>query len=456
MKYILLIITLSSSLAFAQDSVYVELLVKSKKYGEPIQNVDITFIEADTTYTRKSNMKGKVLLRLPIAHTVELAFKHVMFYADNDFLKTTRRFTEDTLKYEFFVKQTQELPGTVVKAPGIPDTVFGSKRLHVEDFEINQEGNLILLVYPKRLKKGSELVYFDGLKVLKSFEVPDHAKELVRDYRGNPHVVCENNVFGIHAKQKEIGISNLPKEYFLKYLAPILDTNETKMYFSTFNPDYPAFDYFSFDQLDSTYTKIMAIEDELMMELYRSEIKWVDVRTKIWAHDKERATGIDAEIWVGANYFTQSLYYEELYAPLFHRNDSIFVFDYYRDKLYTYDKYGVVLDSVGIYHHYNARRTGWERNVIQDRETGEVYAVFERDGYSFVGRIDVTTGEISEQVKLEFKYADKIGIHGNFVYYIYRPFESIQKKYLYRERLPYSFGKAELHNGDDFLSRDQN
>lgn len=36
-----------------------------------------------------------------------------------------------------------------------------------------------------------------------------------------------------------------------------------------------------------------------MMELYRSEFKYVDVRTKLWAMDKEHETGIDKEIWVG-------------------------------------------------------------------------------------------------------------------------------------------------------------
>ena len=60
-----------------------------------------------------------------------------------------------------------------------------------------------------------------------------------------------------------------------------------------------------------------------MMELYTSEYKWMDVRTKLWAKNKEIETGIAAEVWVGANYFTQSLYYEEAYAPMFHRNDSI-------------------------------------------------------------------------------------------------------------------------------------
>src|SRR5690606_15581015 len=131
--------------------------------------------------------------------------------------------------------------------------------------------------------------------------VPGVAQELVHDYRGNPHVICENAVYGIYIRDNQVGVATLEKEYFLKYLLPIVDTNRSKMYFSTFDQYYPAFDYFIFDQLDSSYTKILNIQDDLMMELYRSEYKWVDVRTKLWAKNKELQTGIDAEIWVGAN-----------------------------------------------------------------------------------------------------------------------------------------------------------
>jgi hypothetical protein len=119
----------------------------------------------------------------------------------------------------------------------------------------------------------------------------------------------------------------------MKYIFPVVDTVQSKLFFSNFNPNYPAFDYLAFDQLDSTYSKIMEIKDDLMMELYRAEYKWVDVRTKLWAANKEIETGIDKEIWVGANYFTNTVYYKELYAPMFRRNDSIYVFDYYKDLL---------------------------------------------------------------------------------------------------------------------------
>lgn len=429
-----------------QDSTVLVISIVDDKQGEELKNVSVSVQQRGDLSFLRSNSEGKAIFKVSKEGDVQI------FCSNPEMESQERRIAEKDLKRDsvfvlmkmHFIRSLN-FDDVVVAAPGVPTIVYSSQRLHVEDFELTQNGDVILLTYPKRLKKGSELLLFDGTKVLHSFQVPDVAQELVHDFRGNVHVVCETNVFGIHPTGKRIEISNLPKEYFLKYLAPIIDTNHSKLYFSNFNPDYPAFDYFSFDQLDSAYCKLLSIEDELMMELYRSEYKWVDVRTKLWARTKEMETGVDAEIWVGANYFTQSPYYKELYAPLFHRNDSLFIFDYYKDFLYVMDARGESLDSIPIYHHYRAKQTGWDSHLLQDRITGEVYALYDRHGYTFIGRIDLRSGEISEQVKLKNRYISKIQVYNNEVYYVYRPFESIQKKYLYKEKLPYSFGESKVH-----------
>jgi hypothetical protein len=410
-----------------------------------VQNVQVTIVFEDNILYKKSNIKGVFDFIAPRGRNVELLLSHAQFASVSEGIKVPRAGLDSLfveLDMEFL--RSKELDEIVILPPGIPDTVYESKRLHVADFELMNNGNILLLAYPKRLKKGSELIVYDGLRELINFKVPEKAIELIHDFRGNPHVVSEESVFGVQNKNGKIQLSQLPKDYYMTYVAPIVDTNLSRMYFSNFNPDYPAFDYFTFDALDSTYKKIMQVQDDLMMELYRSEYKWVDVRTQLWAKQLEYETGIDAEIYVGANYFTQSIYYKEVYAPLFHRNDSLFLFDYYKDKLFTFDKHGALIDSVEIYHHYNPRSTGWKKELIQDESTGQIYALFDRAGYTYLGRINTNTGEITEQVKLEYRYVDKVAVQDNFVYYIYREFESIDKRMLWREQLPYSFRNSQV------------
>lgn len=445
--FIFILITfVLSSFSWGQV-VYIQFV--DTKSGENIQNVNVLakLMEAnskgkDSTFYTRSSGKGIVSFKLEnvaIGSMINLNCTHPIYEAYSKTLKT--KSLSDTLKITLFLQATKslQLKEVVVKAPGIPDTVFRSERLSVADFEVQNNGDILLLTYPKQLSKGSELVLYDGQQIITSFQVNDQAQALTRDYRGNTHVICKDNVFGVFIKEDEIQLGMLPKPYFMKYVAPILDTIQTKLFLSNFNKDYPAFEYYTFDQEDSSYRVILKIEDELMMEMYRAEYKWMDIRTKLWAKNKELETGIDAEIWVGANYFTQSIYYKEVYAPMFKRNDSIYVFNYPKDRLEVYNKYGECKDSIAIYHHYNAKQTGWQSQLIQDKITGVVYAIYEKTGSTYLGLIDLKTGTIQEKVKLGFRYVDKIRVHNNVVYYVYRPFESVQKKFLYKEKLPYTF-----------------
>jgi len=419
--------------------------VVSKTDKETVQNVHANIRLNDQLLYRTTNLDGSFQFKAPLSTNVNFKLSH-SFYASADINKKIARNAPDTLELtlEMSFLRLKELKEISVRPPGVPDTVFASKRVHVEDFELMNDGNILLLAYPKRLKKGSELIIYDGQRELINFEVPKLAKELIHDFRGNPHVVCEDMVYAIERNGQQVGIVQIPREYYMTYIAPIVDTNETRMYLTNFNPKFPAVEYSVYDQLDSTLKMIMGVEDELMMELYRSEYKWVDIRTKLWAKNLELQTGIDAEVYVGANYFTQSIYYEEVYAPLFQRNDSLLLFDYYRDKLYTFNKFGDKIDSVDLYHHYNPKSTGWERQLIQDKVTGQIYAVYNRSGYTYLGVIDTKTGEIKEQVKLEYRYVQKIDVRNNFVYYVYREFESIDKKMLWKEQLPYKFKQAKV------------
>jgi hypothetical protein len=420
-----------------------------KKSGEDIQNVKVFFqiwspsnkLKKDTSFVLIANQKGIVSFpknAVLLNSVISLKAVHPL-YQDVIQSKRIGVFKSDTLSIEIEMKadDQQEIKEVIIKAPGIPDTVFQSEKLSVADFEIQKDGRIILLTYPKQLKKGGDILLFDGQDVLATFPVDDNPQKLIRDFRGNTHVVCENNIFTLQSQKNNLFLASIEKDYFIKYIVPIVDTNRTKMYLNNFNEVFPAFDYFTFDKLDSSYRKLMHIEDEWMMELYKSEYKWMDVRTKLWAKNKEYETGIEAEVWVGANYFTQSLYYQEAYAPLFHRNDSLFIFDYAHDQLTIFSSWGRALDTIPIYYHYNPTKTGWKKNMIQDKETGAFYGVFETNGYSYLGLIDVTSGKIINKVKLAFKYVDKIRVNNNFVYYVYRPFESTQKKYLYKEQLPY-------------------
>lgn len=453
MKFVLFILAQFFVLtAFTQVVLKVETIDKQTK--DQLSHVGVVFevnaIQSRTFYT---NREGIAYLQIPNNEVVALSFEHFAYEViDAPDPKVYQGKTGDTLAILVkmrFIKSTS-IGEVVIKPAGVPDTVFQSLRVSVQDFDFLPNGQLLLLAYPKNMRKGTELLLYDGYEVKSEIPLKEKGLEIIRDYRGNPHVVSDKTVNGILMSDNRIQIAQLDKAYYMTYIAPIVDTTVTKYFFSNFSDVYPAFEYFTFDLVDSTYKKIAKIEDELMMELYRSEYKWVDVRTKLWARQKEMETGVDAEIWVGANYFTQSVYYKELYAPMFERNDSVFVFDHYKNWLFRYTKQGELMDSLPIYHHLQAKQTGWKKQIIQDQTTGQIYLVYEKAGKVNLRRFDVASGKLEESIPLYFKYPENILIRSNTVYYTYRPFESAQKKFLYQEKLPIKYPTSLVNNGDDF------
>lgn len=427
------------TLVAQSDSVVIRFELVDFRTSEVIPNAKM-HIHSDVFYDEKrSTHSGCVIWKRPKNEVGSIEVSHPLYESKSSKYSTKSAQYSDTLVIPIRMQslRIRTLGEVVIKPPGVPDTVFASDQLSVADFELLPNESIVLLTYPKQLKKGSQLIVQTNQQTIYQREVQDTAVELLRDFKGTVHVVCRNSIEALRFENNAIEEAKLSPKYFFNYVAPIVDTTSLKWYFSNFNKDYPAFSYFSFEREDSVYAKVTEIKDDLMMELYRSEYKWVDVRTKLWAKNKEMETGIDAEIWVGANFFTQSIYYKELYAPLFERNDTLFVFDYYKDQLRKYDRAGDPIDTLPLLHHYHAKKTGWKSQLIQDQSTGEIYALFDRSGYSYLGRIDLTNAEIKETVRLTHRYIDKISLRDNFVFYVYRPFESAQKKFLYKERLPY-------------------
>lgn len=405
--------------------------------GHPIPDA-FYFLSNRPSDRRKTSREGTFSIQYRVGKDDTLQFKHVGF--DPFSLVITERMlrrAKKTRQINLEVVMPDRVTDIVVVTSNVADTLFGTQEYSVSDFEFDKSGQIVLLTYEKNLSKGAVLRLLDSNQtVIDSYYIADDAVELRTDFKRNTHLVSKEKVYLVDVKDNRMRVYLEDRDYFFRYVAPLIDTIGSNIYFSNYSDVYPAFDYLEFNRADSTYKTMKTVEDTLMMELYRSEFKYVDVRTKIWAHDKQLETGIDKEVWVGAAVFTNSVYYEPLYAPLFKvGEDSIFLFDHYKSLLFKYTPRDGFVDSIRINYHRNERKSGWEQPLIQDRTKRTIYATFQRNGYSYLSEIDRNTGMILKSFRLHFKYIESITIIDGYVYYIYRPYESVQKKYIYRERL---------------------
>lgn len=381
---------------------------------------------------------GEFSFQLPVANTSDtIVISHVGFEPKKIIItasKKRRAFKKDQSIDLSIGLSYVELKQFVVQSTKI-DTIYGSKIHHVDDYIIRKDGSLILLVYDKSFNKISRIILTDANQQdLASAIIPEEGYQLYEDYTGIPYVIGEKKVFRINIIDKVIRFETVSEEDFYGFYHRVIDTIGSQYYYSTFNELYPAVSFVATDRQDTTHITLREIKDDFMMELYRAQYKYVSGRDKLWAYRKEQDTGIDKEIWIGAAFFTQDILYKPVYAPLFVMRDTVHIFDQYKKLLFKYDHYHQLVDSVSIDFANNGIEK-WEQPLIHDKTSDKVYGLYNKGGFYYIKSINCQDGKIDKVLKLKHRFVERIQITNGKVYYIYRPYESLQKKFLYAEDL---------------------
>jgi hypothetical protein len=180
---------------------------------------------------------------------------------------------------------------------------------------------------------------------------------------------------------------------------------------------------------------IQHIEDELTMQLMRSEFKYLPPHEKMLAYQVELDTGVDKEIvaaYMSGFQYTQ--YFEEINAPLFLCNDTLHLFDHHHGILYRYTTDGSPIDRFNFQYHQSKRPEKWGEKLILDEVEQKIYTTTSTQGGStFIKEIKLDSGDVIRNMKLSYSFATQVKVRNGLVYYIYRPFGSLQNRFLYSE-----------------------
>ena len=147
---------LTFTVHFANTQV-LRLTCLDKRTGDLVSNVGITmspFLGGDSiVYQVTVNGKSDYSLdNFDLGSTLNFEFRHAIYQTSNIEFHFKER--KDTIRLEVLLipMRIQLSKEVIVKSVGVPDTVFGSKRLSVGDFEVQANGDIILLAYPKQLQ----------------------------------------------------------------------------------------------------------------------------------------------------------------------------------------------------------------------------------------------------------------------------------------------------------------
>lgn len=428
--FIILIISVSVS---AQKTVKIKGRIIDDVNQKALKNVSVQILNSN--YGTTTDAKGEFMLSVPKKkHFTVLVsvlgyskrVKELDIDEEQDSL-----FTIVVLSQQFISTDTVSVFANLK-----PDTLVGAPNYGVYDFEF-YEDKYILLTAEKNLTKAELKLADETGKILTTYFVPKEggeAKEFFKDYLGYTNLICKDLIYRVSLYHDRFLLSPLSHEDVNAFIKPIIDTVNNKLIFSDYWKDYPQFNYYTYNLSDSLKKQLCTIENKELMDSYNFEYYDLKPREKLEARrlamDLKTDKRIIAALMSG---FTKSMFYEPLFAPLFIVKDTICVFDHYKDKLYHFDKNGSKIDSFAISYNHPKNWREWKHKMLKDDLENAIYAVYDKNGHKYIKHINTGNGKELGKYTLQFHSADKLKIHNGYAYYVYRPFESTQEKFFYRE-----------------------
>ena len=448
--YILLYLFASAGI---EAQILTGILIDAKS-NQPIQ--DAYIIESKSRVGTVTGEDGRFRIRLKIL-PAEISFSHISY------IDKVQRFTQsDFNNGELEVRIEMELDRVQIEGPVIrpeikPVVVFQNNLRHVSDFEFIDD-HLLVVTYTKTKSFRSQedyereilneaVVYLADIdqNIIDSISLDQGSFSLSRNFRKKPMLRTSNEYIQFDMHDGKLDTLLFESEWYKSLYEPLVDSIGDIFYVSSFNEDFPSFEYYTWDQRDSTYAILKYITDDFGVEMMRSEYKYLSNRDRVRANNISLRTGMDKKI-IGAYMrgFQSQTYFETPYAPLFVMNDTIMIFDHYKDHLYKISKWSNIIDSIQVHYHERKRyddkwvaNDAWDGEIYLDEKRNEVWTSFNKNGFTYLKEIKLSDGQTLAERKLSHKYIENLKVRDGFAYYVYRPFESSQKKYLYKEKIYY-------------------
>ncbi len=385
-------------------------------------------------FSTSAGKDGSFTLKLPPRSHYKILFSHLSY---ESITKEINSHGNDTVFLSVKLKiKSYSLSEVNISAYVKPETLVGKPSFSIYDFDF-LEDRFLLLTAPNSLKKATvKLSDLEG-KITADFEVPKSAGEALyfyRDYEGYTDLVCRDSVFRFDVLAADLIVRPIKKADFNRYLLPVSDTAFSNFYLSDQWEKYPSFNHYVM-QLGDTVAKLLKnVTNKDLMDLYNFEYYFLPSRMQLEARRLAAEHKTDVHVVAALmSGFTQSMYYESLYAPLFILNDTICIFNHHNNFLYHFDKNNKLLDSVPIHYHHPKNWRHWKKQLLVDEAQNSVYAFFSKDGHHYLKRIDYKTGKEVLTYKLQNYSGRRIKIKDGYAYYTYKPVDSTQEFFLYRE-----------------------
>lgn len=427
----IILLWISISCLIAQNNIIILGKVLDSETNKNIENVHIKVNKRNIVV--KTDAKGNYELILEKKKRITLVFTHVAYDTNYEPIVSM----QDTIVLNIQLKKkVEELPEYDFSDDGKPKIVFKSAKISIADYEF-YEDKYLFLVYGKRLNKDSQIYLVDEKEnIISKHFVPGEPVELFTDYLGNINLICKRAIYRIGVQNEKVSIYELPLDDFNQLIKPIVDTLENSIIFSDFLRQFPRFKYYAFNPEDTSISIIKEVVHKDMDWKYNFEYEFLTNSEKQFAKRMaKKLKGYDRyDIAASMTGFANGFLYETVYAPLFVINDTINIFDHSESKIWKFVEDTVEAGKVDFVYHKPKKKSSWKRRLIMDEANGKIYAVFLKNGFYYLKEIDSSSGKIVAEKKLTHQYVSKLKMKDGHIFYTYKPRQTLQKKFLYKER----------------------
>ena len=233
-------------------------------------------------------------------------------------------------------------------------------------------------------------------------------QRLFKSCFGGLHLVCENYGITVYIDDDYIMLGKkYDRREFDDYVEPCLAKMKNHLVFTR---DFyrGIIKEFRIANVHTNKNWIFNIaQDESLIESYESDQNWLAGVEQHNMGEIGMAQNAKLKAVMQTRDFLNEILYQPLHLPVFNRQDTFILFNFYEDKLQFFSEKGQLFAEKEIRFHKNKK---WEKAVFFDKKTEQFYTSFDHRKGKFLARIDTSTGECAAPIFLETALIKKISI----------------------------------------------
>lgn len=370
------------------------------EFKQPISEVNIIIKETNKgTYSNKIGEFNIITNNLPLTLTIS----HIGYISQQ--IEVTNTTKEIKIR---LVKDIIPLSSVDISANKIKNMVENQK-LYIIDYAVNNDSLLILCYNQRHTNEGQVVLMNDNNKIISRKNIK-HINSIEEDFKQQQYIIGKNMAREVAVRNQLI---ELEKEWdleeFKKVQKSIIAYSSPFYYLRQNIADNQIVKLYKFNENTQKLELLKTITDNAGLERLSDKAR---------LQSAANYTPADAR-------FEEMCFYAPKYIPMIFKDNLFYLFNFEEDKIEIIDTTAVILNNISISFHHQKH---WKKQILIDKVKGNMYAVFEKNGFYYISEIDVEKGVIGEKISIpHFVYIEKIKVNNGKVYFLYKG--NIDNKY---------------------------